>query len=110
MINKTGVNLSGIKNSYSTQRADKVEISKAAASDTTKKTSASGISGKMDTIEISHRPAAKDSVVSDITNKIVDEMNTDTDPQIIKDLKEKYESGEYSADPNEIARMMLEDW
>ncbi|GEM_PF-4419765 len=110
MINKAGNSLGGVLGNYSGRGADKVERNRAqVSSDSSGKVASSGAANKMDTIEISRRPSNGDPVLSDIKHKIIEDINKDTDPAILKDLKEKYDSGEYRADPDEIARILLEN-
>ncbi|MDP4108869.1 MAG: flagellar biosynthesis anti-sigma factor FlgM [Bacillota bacterium] len=100
MINKTGLNPGAIyPDSMKTERTESV---KAAQNGPDKTKSA----GKTDTIEISYRG---DTTVKDVSKKIVDEIKKDTDPAILKDLKEKYDAGQYSVDPEEIAKSLLDN-
>lgn len=64
--------------------------------------------GKTDTIEISKRPDDNGSLIKEVKEKIMGEINRNTDADSLQGLKEQISTGKYVVDADEMAKILSE--
>ncbi len=62
---------------------------------------------KVDTIEISQRPAPNRTSLSQTRDQIISDLNQDKDISFLETLKSKISSNQYQVDSAEMAKIML---
>lgn len=62
--------------------------------------------GKTDTIEISKHTEDAGTLLNGVKEKVMGEINRDTDPDFLEKLKSKIADGKYIVDPDELAQVL----
>jgi anti-sigma28 factor (negative regulator of flagellin synthesis) len=66
------------------------------------------VNGKTDRVEFSNRPDGSGSFLSEIKKELVESVDRSTDPARLNTLKSHIESGRYTVDSAEMARILSE--
>ena len=99
---------SGNYHANSTQKMDKTDIAgRTSESDSSFASQVKTYSNPVDKIEISQRAVDNGPILSQVRNQICNEIKQGADSDQLDSLKELIQTGHYSINATEVAKMML---
>jgi anti-sigma28 factor (negative regulator of flagellin synthesis) len=99
-------NISSLYSSLGTKLEQTAAVQSKTAAEDVEKSSNSNTSN-IDTIELSQSQSSSSTSLSQARNKIISDLNKDSDTSFLEILKTKIASNEYNVNSQELAKIML---